>query len=71
MTLWDKYMGKSPTMETIYKDDYLPLVKKHIEEGKTVKESCFEALTSMNCQLPSWAYAPLQWVSDARKEIKP
>ena len=68
-TLWTKYMGKSPNLETIYKDDYIPTVKELLEKGKPITESLFEALTSIGCQLPFGVIAPIGWVSKARDEI--
>lgn len=68
-TLWTKYMGKSPSMETIYRDDYIPLVKKFLGDGKPIEESLFEALTAIGCQLPFGIIAPLGWVSKARAAI--
>ena len=68
-SLWDKYKGKKPTLEEIYRDDFLPLVKKGIAETGNKDESIFKAIDSMNCQLPFSDVVPLSWISKARAEI--
>jgi len=68
-TLWTKYAGKPVSLETIYKDDYIPTVKELLKKGKSITDSLMEALTSIGCQLPFGVMAPIGWVSKARDEI--
>ena len=67
--LWIKYAGKSPSMETIYRDDYIPVVKEFMEKGKPFKKSIIEAIPFIVCQLPFVVTVPLGWASEAREEI--
>lgn len=67
--LWIKYAGKSPSMETIYRDDYVPVVKEFMEKGKPITESLIEAIPFIGCQLPFGVTVPLGWASEARDEI--
>jgi len=70
MTLWVKYMGQEISMDTIYKDDFLPLVKENRDNGLPVDDSVFSAILSISCQMPHHMTVPLSWISRATREFQ-
>jgi hypothetical protein len=70
VSLWDKYKGQAVSMDTIFEDDFLPMVKTNFEKGLAPQAAIESAMMEIGTQMSGvCGPPPLDWMSRAREEM--
>ena len=69
MTLLDKYKGQEVDWDTIFKDDFMPMIKEKLTQNENQREVIFEAFMSLGLQVPFSETLPFDFIEKARGEL--